>query len=543
MSEPAEAKRLHPLVAPLRIVGHGVQGLGIPVFLLAMASLVIGDWALDSLFVVAPLGFVLGAGYGLASYLRFEYALAENTLNVESGVFGRVNREIPYRRIQNVDIQQRLLHRLFRQAVVRIETAGGGGTEAELDFVSLREADRIQYLVRSRRSSPPGTANPTAEAETRPAVADESTEGESPSDGESTDGDVHRPSPESGTRTIEPTTLFSLSLSDLLVYALATVRPGAFVIAVLGIPIGRQYVVGSLLSFVRSMGGATSLATLTLGRALVTAAVLVPIVLVATYVVSAAYSAVAYYGFELREQGGDLLYEHGLIGRYSGSIPRSKVQTVTIRETLPMRWLGYAGLIVETAGYAPGTSGTQSRGLSSPPSAVPAADRETALGLARRIEAFGPLDFKRPPKRARRRYAVRYGLVACALVLLGYLASLASSFFADWYLLAAAFVLVPVAAHLTWVHRGYAVGDDHVVIRRGFWTRRTVVVPYDHLQTVSRERTIFQRRLDLANVVADTAGSLSVLRDAPTALDIDGDDARQLHERCRRRLRESVGRV
>jgi len=43
--------------------------------------------------------------------------------------------------------------------------------------------------------------------------------------------------------------------------------------------------------------------------------------------------------------------------------PLDKVQTLTISESIPFRWFGYAALGVETAGYAPGQSGSRGRNL------------------------------------------------------------------------------------------------------------------------------------------------------------------------------------
>jgi putative membrane protein len=513
-------RRLHPFTGLARAVGHAIQGLGVPIFGYAMLSFVFPDLPIDAVFVLGAVGLALGAGYGAASYLRFEYELGADALVIRSGVLARREREIPYGRVQNVDVQRDLLKRALGAAVVRVETAGGGSTEAVLDFVSTGEAERIQRTVRERRRA----ERPENGAET-----------------EAEETDAGRPE---DTGSGEPTpveALFELSLGELAVYSLSTFRPGALALFVFVAPLLESVLGGAATEFLAGLGVTTSLSALTFERALVSALVVGPMTVLGAYVVSAAYGAIAYYGFRLVREGDDLRYERGLVNRYSGSIPLSKVQTLTVGEPVLMRALGYAGLTVETAGYSPGEGGQQGV-TSGPPSAVPAAERAEAIALGRRVEPFGGMDLtvERPPTVARRRYAARYALLAGALVAVSYAAAWALGG-GPWYVAFSAFLPVPLAAHLKWANLGYRAGEDALVVRRGFWNRRTSVVPYERIQTVNRERSVFQRRLGLATLVADTASAAALGGGPPAALDIDADDAAALHRRCRERLQERIG--
>jgi len=171
---------------------------------------------------------------------------------------------------------------------------------------------------------------------------------------------------------------------------------------------------------------------------------------------------------------------------------------------------------------------------------VPLAERDRVERLLRSIED-APLDqFERPPKRARERYAVRYSLVVLALTVLFYLVSTAVDFLAYWYLPLLGLLLVPVAAHLKWKHRGYHLGEDHVVTRNGFWSRTTKVVPYHRVQTTVSSETIFQRRRDLGTVVVDTAGSRSITGDDPKAVDVDIETVDHVREEVPDRLYEAL---
>jgi len=130
--------KLHPLSAVTRSLQRGVLAASFVFFAFGMANVAFPGAAGRTGLIVAlfPVAFLAGAGYQVAYYYRFEYELTPDTLDIDSGVFGRQEREIPYRRVQNVDVTESIVHRMLGVAVVRVETAGGSETEAELDFVS-----------------------------------------------------------------------------------------------------------------------------------------------------------------------------------------------------------------------------------------------------------------------------------------------------------------------------------------------------------------------------------------------------------------------
>jgi len=231
-----------------------------------------------------------------------------------------------------------------------------------------------------------------------------------------------------------------------------------------------------------------------------------------------------------------LRYERCLLQRYNGTIPLSKVQTLMIRENFIARATGYANLVIETAGYSPG------QGSDSVESAVPIARRDRVFALAETIEGVGDISFERPPKRARTRYLARYTIIIAIVVAIAGAYHGGTGKLGDWYLAAALWVLVPPAAHLKWAHLGYCYDDRHIVTRQGFWTRRTTIVPYYRVQTITDSQTVFQQRRNLATLVVDTASSGGFWGGDAVALDIDADIARSLREEFHDRFQDSITR-
>lgn len=475
--------KLHPLSIPYRGLSRGAS-VG---FMLYFASQSLSGTdvlpaPLDQPVLVALAGVAVVTLWQVAYFRRFEYELTDEGLDVASGVLSRRNREIPLGRIQNVDISRNVVQRALGVAAVDVETAGGGATEASLQYVDYDEAKRLQREIQRRKRGGDEAAGSDAEA------AD--------------------PEEELFALDVDDLLLLSVLSFDLRYLSLLAFGPAAF-------PVVPGF---AEIAFV---GGV----------------VLVALLLAGLWALSATVTFARYYGFRLTRVGDELRYERGLLQRYDGSIPLAKVQTITLRENALMRRVGYATLAVETAGYAPGQ--TPSGGSEA---AVPLATRESVLELANELEEFDPPEFDRPPERARTRYAIRYALALAVLsgLLFGTRALLGVPGSQALALAPLAFVvLAPVAGHLKWLNRGYATGENHVFTRNGFWTRTTKVVPHYRIQTVIESRTLFQRRRRwrLASVVIDTASSAG---GPALAADLDREDATALRERLGEQLQESL---
>ncbi|WP_312908971.1 PH domain-containing protein [Natronosalvus caseinilyticus] len=580
-------KRLHPSSVIVRSLSRSLN-LG---FLFFVVGLVTSPGAAGpNLFVVGVFvlgGILVGVLYELAYYERFRYAVTDDTFDVVSGVVSRRDREVPLHRVQNVDVRQTALHRLFGIAAVHVETAGGSRTEITLRYVDEAEA---RALTRRLRTG--------AEAEAEVEGEDGGADYEGPASADTDAGHATRESANGLARERHQDaerTLFRIKPKELAILSVFTIDPGA---SLLG---------GLILSFASGFDP-TTLVPIDLlesdlpGTGLVAVLWAGFLFLLAAWVLSALLTLTRYYGFRLTRVGDELYYERGLLQRYSGTIPLEKVQTLTITESVPYRWFGYASLAVETAGYGPEQSG--SRGTES---AIPLAEFGRVVALARSIEPFGPSEtsetgeatgateraemadstgpafediggvatpadtidaptdaidapaddshdndlpsLERPPLRARERYAVRYIAVITVVLAAGYVLAVRTEIVRDWHAFAPLLFLVPPAAHLKWRNRGYRVDEAYFYARTGFWRRSTKIVPAYRVQSVLYAQTVFQRRRRLASVTADTASSATLLGRSATAHDIDAERAlevqwtleQRLQEQRRLRSRESGG--
>lgn len=477
--------KLSPLTVPYRAAQRAGSILVPGLFLLTAGGFGLGEYTVV-LAGLLVLGVVATIAYEVAYYDRFRYELTDDTIDIHSGVISRREREIPYRRIQNVDIRRNVVQRLLGIAAVGFETAGGSETEGSIQYVSGEEADRLQEEIQRRKRGVEAAGDRT----------------------------VPGPAPE----------------------ALFTITPGE--LALVGALSFDARIVGALFVLVPGpVSFATPMVTDPLSLLLTATGVVIAIgLLVASWVLGITLAVINYFGFRLTRVGDEIRYERGLLRRYSGSIPLSKIQSITIEDNPVKRATEYASLTVETAGYAPGGGGDGGGSQA----AIPIARRERVFAVAEEIEPFGEPAFARPPKRVRRRYALRYLIGIGVLLAISYAIDAVAPIALPWYAVAGLVVVVPAAAHLQWKHRGYWVGPDHIVTRNGFWRRTISVVPFYRVQTVIDSRTVFQRRWSVASVIVDTAGSMSLIGHDAAAVDIEIEDAIDLRETLNERLQEAL---
>ena len=483
--------KLHPATIPYRSMSKVLAVLSALLFVGPSAAAYAAEYGL----LVVPLGvlaILLVVGYEVAYYRRFSINLSDDALEVYSGVFARQEREIPYRRIQNVDVTRNVIQRLLEIAQVKVETAGGGQTEAVLRFVSDDDAEYLQSELRTRK---------------RRVTAD-------------IDAEEGVPEPETDV------------LFELDQHALVRLSLLSFDVRVFGLLFAIASIVGPFAgSFVSGFAGAALVAVILVGAILLT---------LLLWGVGAASTYIQYYGFTLTRVDDDLRYERGLLQRYDGTIPIEKIQAFAVEEHVLMRQFDFAALAVQTAGYAPGQG--PSRGSEA---AVPLATRQEVIDLATRIDPDTPFTpemrdtFSRPPDRARRRYTIRYGLAALGLTGAGAILSTTIQPW-PWYVLLVLLPGAPFLARMTHRNRGWRLGDEFIVTENGFWKRTTHAVPFDRVQTVIDTRGLFQRRWGLATLYADTASSTSLGGQDPAAVDVPMEDADEFRTSLAGRVFDAV---
>ena len=114
----------------------------------------------DGIAVALAISAAIGAAFlvvsAIVAYIRWTrltYRIQESDIRVESGIFSRQARSVPFDRIQDVATSQNFIARLFGLVAITFETGGGSGEDISLSYLDLREAERLRDTIRDRRDS------------------------------------------------------------------------------------------------------------------------------------------------------------------------------------------------------------------------------------------------------------------------------------------------------------------------------------------------------------------------------------------------------
>ena len=165
----AKPQRTHPKTFAVKAATMLTQ-LVVPIVVGGYTILDDGDLA-DMLTYFLPLIVVVIGLQFVVAYLqwtRLTYEVRDSDIRVESGLLSRAARSVPYERIQDVSVEQKLIPRLFGLVEVKFETGAGGGDDLKLAYLTEAEGDRLRDTVKARRE---GRDVSEATLETEPADA------------------------------------------------------------------------------------------------------------------------------------------------------------------------------------------------------------------------------------------------------------------------------------------------------------------------------------------------------------------------------------
>ena len=480
--------RLHPFSILFSILKQ-FGALAVPMLLLIVGMGTDQDrWQGYAVVFIVPYAL-----FSVMRYVTFRYRYDDNELVIRQGFIFRNQRHVPYDRIQNIDAIQNVLHRLLNVVEVRVQTGGGSEPEATLSVLAIGDLEEMRRRVF-------GSAGVTARGQG--AVAVERADRE-------TADDANAPAP-AAPPARSSRTLLRLTPRDLVLYGIVENRGLIVIAAAFGLAwelASMSNVVERFLGEQASRSALRSAARMIFvdgGPSIAAAAWLVvglAAFLIVSRVFSIGWAMVRLHGFHVQHSGDDLRTEYGLLTRIVQTIPRRRIQTVTVRQTPLHRWWRLASIRVSTAGGKEGEGGTGRREWFAP--VIRADEVDGVLAVIAPGADLAAFDWQplhpRAARRAFRRNLVVAGILqVLAVALLGRLAWLAAPVLVAWALQTARWFAA---------HTGWATTPDHVAFRTGTIVRAVTVAPLVRIQSASLNESPFDRRTGMARVYADTAGS------------------------------------
>jgi putative membrane protein len=486
---------LHPLSLFFEIA-RMVRGNLIPT-IAALVSARSGGW------IGLNIGFgIFGIGLAIAivRYFTFRYQIAGGELIIHQGIFDRLHRTVPVSRIQNIDLSQNIFHRLLRVGEVRVETASGKKPEAVMRVVAFTEFVRLKDELSGNRQK--SAAEQVLPVKDKPEI-----------------------------KTIAESPRLILELPTRLIALAGLLSNRGEVIAGIAIGLLWQYKVADkwfpsirfgeveygdnretaramvadsdsvkgLFQAVRDDYGLLgSMAFLALG--LITLFALLR-------VFSALWYIFKFYGYRLELQDDSLHVKCGLLTQVSATIPRGRVQLISVQRSWLARRCGLASIRIETAGGGDGKSqdAATSVGRKWFVPVIDARDVPRILAaIDQRIEYDDSTILWQPLSKHTAKRMFRPILIASVLLF-----SLGLFVLPYWGWLSGVIVGV-----LGWLYvqkksksRRYARTEWGAIYRSGTWLQKCSMTFFEKIQSAAFHQTPFDRRWAMATIAFDTASA------------------------------------
>ena len=392
--------------------------------------------------------FIVLLIWGVISWYRFEFRVEEGELQIEQGFIIHKKLFLTSDRIQVIDISAGVIQRIFGLVAVEVKTAGSSSKEAKINAITREKAEQLKRLLRKEK-----------EAE-RADAADE----------------------------IKQSRVYTLDTKDLLVAASTSGRLGV-ALSVVGAGFSQIEQIISEEQMIRFVE--TNLPN-------TTSAMMIIFSIVAVIVVSWLFSFVStiikYYDFVVEVRENELLITRGLFERKQLTIPFNRIQAVQIKEELLRQPLGYASLVIESAGYG------EEQGNST--TLFPLIAKQRIYEFIDEVipEYHADInDTATASKRGLRRYLLRMVWISLPIILTLW-GTVSYGVFA-WFLLLPALLL----GYQQYRDARISTGDDTLVLTSRLLSKTTAIVKKYRTQACEIRENPFQTRLQLSNFTIHVA--------------------------------------
>lgn len=457
-ADTAPPERLHPLVlltglgTRLRGIAGGYAGLGYLAATGNMRTALIGAVVLLVILVVSLFLY----------WRRFSFRVGSDEIRIDSGILNRTHRSIPFDRVQDVDITQGPVSRLLGIAKVKFETGGSAAAKGEdgvLPAISLARAEELRDQVRQRRGTAP---EPTVEGEA------------------------------------EAPPLFAMDLRRVL-----TAGVFNFSLAVLAALFGASQTIGDVAGFDPFSrrfwaevleAGSPLLVFIQAHQATAAVAGLVVLVLVGL-VTGISRTLAREFRFCLDRSGSGLRRRRGLFTLTDVTLPLRRVQAALIYTGPVRNRFGWRELKFQSLAADEGGTGDHV--------VAPLANDDEVGRILAELDWKADAPVERWEK-VSPAYVWSYWLALSPFALLALLAAIPLAPLGLAVL--AGLAICAAARWLAWHRTGFALDEGRLLVRRGWWRRRTALLPVANVQSVDLTENVIGRRFGISALVIGVAG-------------------------------------
>ncbi|AOE48808.1 PH domain-containing protein [Kangiella sediminilitoris] len=462
-----EERRLHKS-SPIFILLDNVKKILFPI-LIALLGPGGSYWEYVALAIALVVSLV-----SIVQYRFYRYWLEPNQIRVKEGVIFRNERQVPYKRIQNLNLSQNPLHRILGVVTVQLESASGGKPEAVINVVDMAAVRELKAMVHGESDDIKSNQDGTQE------------------------------------QTQQKPALLRLPFGEIVRYGMIT-NKGLVILAVvfgfmsqLSDGFIKDYIETKIISLADWLSASFDSVVGDLGAlTIVVYGLVIGILgLLGLWLLSITFALFKLHDFELIKRNHKLQATMGLMTRMQATIPMSRIQTLTVRNSLLHRWFKRLTVSVETAGGV--NNEKQGLTLKEVAPLIRASERNSILENLQPELSWNSVDWMPIERAAMKRILRRLGALSLLLSVPLYLS--------HWAYAATAFVILIVLSFLyakAYVkNTAYCLDQDMVGFKSGVIFKKETYVRLSKIQTVKVKESLFDRRYGMAKLEVDTAGAI-----------------------------------
>lgn len=405
---------------------------------------------------------LIGMLYSIINYFRYYFYLDKDELVIESGVLKRSKLNVPFDRIQTINFEQNIIHRLFDVVRLKIDTAGSSKAEFKFQAIDSNIANQLRnVLLAKRKSVATNIENEEAEIE-----------------------EVKDP---------KFKTIMQLDLIDLIKAGAVEnhLRSGGIILAFM------YWIWSSLDDAKINIGDEVESTVLSsIGNGLFMVMVLVALFFVLSFIVSMFKMVFTNYDLRFMRSKNGFKINAGLFTKKDTSALDHKIQVISWGDNPLKKLIGIKDLRLKQA---------SSNVISKKSSIRVPSCSENHINLVRDTlygkESFDNLAFNSIDKR----YFYRNGGILSLIFITGVALLIYFNLPIQASIIGALGAIMVFTFYLSYRKKRYGHNNEMIVIRGGAYGDKTEMLPIYKIQSISQKQTPYQRRNDLVNLIIHTA--------------------------------------
>ncbi|MCH1627258.1 PH domain-containing protein [Ferdinandcohnia quinoae] len=452
MSNP---RRMHPIAGFLRFLKQ-LKEMIIPIIVFFFIGK--GESGLINTLYLIGLGVVIVGLLvtGILHWYRFTYRVEDGELRIEYGVFVRKRRFIPIERIQTIDVTAGIIQRIFGLVKLQVETAGGG-KEAEVELTAIKEAEANELrAILTKIPKAPEVLEPEEENKQKPT--------------------------------------YQITMKELLVLASTSGGIGFVISAIFAFL--SQF--AEYVPFEKAFNKVEQYINLSILTYIIT---LVILFLLISWIIGVLIMALRYANFKVVKRDDELFITRGLIEKRQSTIPLHRIQAIRFTENLIRQPLGYATVLIESAG------GSLDKGEELSTVLFPLIKKNQVEQLLKHFVPEYKLsdEINHVPKRSLGRYILKAVIPVIPVIIA------VSYFFNPWgYLSLLLLPLTCLLGYLRFRDAGWRIDGEQLTLRfRFIGSKITLLQQKKRIQSFDMKQSSFQRTKKLTSVKTFIKSSVS----------------------------------